>query len=125
MVGVQVGNGTSQTNQPLHSPVRRGPKFEITLDMVVANVKTVCARLGVSTLTTELYDEHGSFAVRAIERKWKWSVICALAGVQSGRAGKKKVIWNLCMECLLRYGTSRYCRTCSMRMKRNSRGALA
>lgn len=103
----------------------RGRRPEITQEMAIANIQTVSARLGVSVLTSALYDEHGSFAVRAIERKWKWSEICALAGVQSGNAGKKKADWKICLECLERLATGRYCRTCSGRMKRNSQGALA
>lgn len=102
----------------------RGRRLEITQEMAIANIQTVSVRLGVSVLTSALYDEHGSFAVRAIERKWKWSVICALAGVQSGSAGRKKVDWKICRECLERLATGRYCRTCSSRMKKSSQGAL-
>lgn len=105
--------------------MRRGPKFEITQDMAIENIKTVRARLGVTTLTKLLYDEHGSFSIRSIERKWGWSHICALAGVESGSAGKKKSCWQACRECLVRLATGRYCLTCLGRMKRNSRGALA
>lgn len=105
--------------------MRRGPKFEITQDMAIENIKTVCARLGVTVLTRMLYDEHGSFSIRSLERKWGWAPLCQLAGVQSGTAGKSRATWKPCRECNVHLSTSRYCHACSRRMKRQSQGALA
>jgi hypothetical protein len=104
--------------------MRRGPKFEITQDMAIENIKTVCTRFGVTVLTRTMYDEHGSFAIRAIERKWGWVPLCQLAGVQSGMAGKPRATWKPCRECNVRLSTSRYCHTCSRRIRRQNQGAL-
>lgn len=105
--------------------MRRGPKFEITQDMAIENIKTVCVRLGVTVLTRMMYEEHGSFSYRAMERKWKWATLCELAGVQSGMAGKPRVARTICRECNVHLSTTRYCHVCSRRMKRQSQGALA
>lgn len=105
--------------------MRRGPKFELTQEMVIENIRTVCARIGVTTLTRMLYDEHGSFSYRAIERKWKWAAICQLAGVQSGKAGKPRAVRRTCRECESRVTTRLYyCQVCVNKMRRHSQGAM-
>jgi hypothetical protein len=104
--------------------VRPGQKFELTRDMVVANIKAVAARLGVDRLSYWTYEDHGSFAARAITRKWKWSELCTEAGIGGGVNGRPTSVRKTCFECETRtaMGKSRYCRTCTDRMKRNSGG---
>lgn len=110
--------------------MRPGQKFEITLDMAISNIRTVYARLGVSELSRRLYMEHGSFCIRAIERKWGWSGICQLAGVACGIRGSRKLEWHPCTQCnpgIKRNRSSglassrfRYCWECRRKIKRNN-----
>lgn len=104
--------------------MRPGPKFEITQEMAIANIQTVYSRIKPIALTARLYDMHGSFSVRAIDRKWKWVDICKLAGVPSGTKGKKKQEWYPCKECTVRLATGRFCNVCRRAMKRRSRGMI-
>lgn len=105
--------------------VRPGPKFEITQDMAISNIKTVHERIGKPAMfTRKLYMEHGSFGIRSIERKWRWKVLCKLAGIQCGVRGSKKLEWHLCQQCNKGLASSRfwYCWDCRRRQKRNSGG---
>lgn len=104
--------------------MRPGPKFELTREMVVENIKTVADRLGVDRLSYWAYQDHGSFSARAITRKWKWSDLCIEAGISGGRAGRPADTKKLCFECNARLTirNSRYCQTCTDRMRRNSGG---
>lgn len=125
MAAAQVGNGIMRTNQPLRRSVRRGPKFEITQDMAIANIKTVHERIGKPAMfTRKLYMEHGSFGIRSIERKWTWTGICKLSGIPCGVRGSKKLEHHLCSQCHKGLASSRfwYCWDCRRRQKRNSGG---
>lgn len=106
--------------------MRPGPKFELTREMVVENIRTVAKRLGVQRLSYWDYTDHGSFSPRAITRKWAWSELCQEAGIQSGTAGRPAAVRKVCFECEVRMTmtNSRYCRTCADRMKRNSGGFI-
>jgi hypothetical protein len=100
--------------------VRRGPKFAITLDMAVENLRTAAHRINVTCLSRRLYDQHGSFCARTLQRKWGWRYLCAYAGLQSDIAGRKCSAKQPCIECdhrtrqLHRY----HCRTCRRRFER-------
>lgn len=125
MVGAQVGNGSKRTNQPLRPSVRRGPKFEITEEMAIANIQTVYRRIGQpGMLTRKLYMAHGSFGIRSIERKWGWKRICEMARIPCGVRGSKKLHWHQCPHCEKGKASSRfrYCWDCRRRHKRNSGG---
>ncbi len=103
--------------------MRRGPKFEITQEMAVENIRTVSLRIEAETLTRRLYELHGSFSIRAIERKWTWAGICLMAGVVCGVRGSKKKTRKLCIDCQAE--TCQYhCETCRKRIKRQSRGMI-
>ena len=106
--------------------MRPGPKFELTKEMVIENMRTVVNRLGLTRLSHMMYEDHGSFSTRAITRKWKWSELCAEAGIGSGVNGRPAVEKKACFECKTRVAMAnlRYCRTCTDRMKRNSGGFL-
>ena len=112
--------------------MRPGPKFEITQDMAIENIRTVFQRIGGKMLTRKLYQEHGSFAIRAIERKWGWVGICKLAGVPCGVRGSKKAEWHACHDCQGKLTVDRfrgvassrywYCYGCRKKHRRNSGG---
>lgn len=104
--------------------MRPGPKFEITQDMAIENIKTVFARIGCTEFSRRLYDQHGSFCIRTIERKWGWRAICELAGVPCGVRGSKKLVWHTCPQCEKHLVSSRfrYCYGCRKTMKNRSGG---
>lgn len=104
--------------------VRPGPKFELTQDMVIQNIQTVVARIGCTQISRNLYDRHGSFCIRTIERKWGWKTICGLAGVQCGVRGSRKLEWHLCPQCERHLASSRfrYCGGCRKTMRNRSGG---
>lgn len=104
--------------------MRPGPKFEITKEMAIANMQTVFHRIQPEALTSRLYGTHGSFSIRAIQRKWKWEELCKLAGIPFGISGRKKQAWHPCKECDYRLAVGRFCHECRRTMKRRSRGAL-
>lgn len=104
--------------------MRPGPKFELTREMIVENIKVVAQRLGITRLSYWDYEEHGSFSPRAAVRKWSWRELCAEAGVATGKAGRPVIERKVCFECEVRatMTNSRYCNTCAKRMQRNSGG---
>lgn len=104
--------------------MRRGPKFELTQEMVIHNIKTVATRIGCKEITRRIYDQNGSFCIRTIERKWGWKTICALAGIQCGVKGSRKLEWRKCLQCENHLASSRYryCYGCRKTMKNRSGG---
>jgi hypothetical protein len=106
--------------------IRRGPKFELTRDMVIENVLTVMKRIGAETLSRRDYDEHGSFSSRAIVRKWKWAEVCRMAGIPQAKAGRPGVARRTCTQCHRHpsMSISRHCELCYKRINRQSRGML-
>lgn len=95
------------------SGIRRGPKFEITFEMAVANIKAVAQRLGVTVLSRRLYCQHGSYHSRNLTKKWTWRTLCAATGILSiGRSGRPRMARRICMECDRRQTVGRHCRTC-------------
>lgn len=104
--------------------MRSGPKFEITQEMAISNIQTVYSRIGSGVLTSRLYSLHGSFSVRAIQRKWKWIDLCRLAGIPYGEKGRKKQVWHPCKECNYRLAVGRFCYECRRTIKRRSQGMI-
>ena len=102
------------------SGIRRGPKFEVTLDMAVENIRTVAQRLGVTALSQRQYCAHGSFHSRSLTKKWAWTMLCALAGLASQLPGRRRQPRKPCIECNVRMSRTigRLCRTCVSRMHR-------
>lgn len=107
--------------------VRPGPKFEVTQEMAIENIRIVYARLGYPPMMTRrLYDLHGSFAARVMDRKWSWIGICQLAGVPCGVRGSKKKERHQCPRCEKREATDfgRYCGNCRKDINRLAQGML-
>lgn len=103
--------------------MRPGPKFEITKDMAIENIRAVYQRINPPMMTLRVYIEHGSFSARAIERKWPWREICLEAGVPCGVRGSNKKPRHNCIECgasTCRY----YCAVCIRRVRRQDRGMI-
>jgi hypothetical protein len=106
---------------------RRGPKFELTQDLIVSNIRTVMARIGAETLSRRDYDEHGSFSSRAIVRKFGgWERVCELAGIPRARNGRPPKARRICTQCRKWPSTtvSPHCEVCVKRIRRQSRGQL-
>lgn len=101
-----------------------GRSVEITLEMAVANVRTVAERLRMTQLSVRLYDKHASFSARAFTRRWRWSYVCRLAGVNMGRlqGGRPRKPRRTCMECETRQSETigPHCRTCKRRIRSQS-----
>lgn len=99
---------------------RRGPKFTITLDMALQNIRTVAERLQVTRLSIRQYCAHGSYHSRILTRRWKWSYLCELAGLTIGRPGLQRTPRRPCMNCQYRASMTigRHCRTCRRRIER-------
>lgn len=106
--------------------MKRGPKFEVTLDMAVENLRTVAARLQQTSLSRREYNREGSFCARALERKWGWKTLCRLADLALCQAGRPRKPRRICMECEHRLSktTGPLCRTCHRRICVHDRGAL-
>lgn len=106
------------------SGLRRGPKFEITFEMAVANLRAVAQRLGVGTLSVRQYCRHGSYHSRNLTKKWPWRVLCQAAGLACGTRGLPRRPRRVCLDCAQRPSRTvgPYCRTCQRRMCRQARG---
>lgn len=106
--------------------IRRGPKFEVTLEMALENLRTVAARLGRTSLSHRQYDREGSFSARNLERAWGWATLYQLAGLSTGIHGCPRKARRPCMECDVRLSRTigRLCRTCHRRICALDRGAL-
>lgn len=107
--------------------MRPGPTFEITYDMAMENIRTVAARLQVTRLSRRLYEREGSFAVRALERKFGgWATVVKAAGLQCGTMGRPKAMRRPCMEGCGRASMTvgRHCWDCVRRMRRQASGAV-
>lgn len=105
----------------LQFPNRRGAKIEITLNVAVQNIIAVATRLNVSRLPVRQYNLHGSYHPRALQKKWYWSYLCRLAGLESlWRPGRPRQHRCLCTQCEQRMSRTigRYCRTCVRRINR-------
>ena len=100
--------------------IRPGPKFEITLDMAVANMQGVAARLGVTQLSSRLYGREGSFNLRTLEQKWGWLKLLKLAGLTPGTHGGKRRLRKPCIQQCgrMNYFNQHHCRTCWRRIQR-------
>lgn len=101
-------------------PARRGPRFEITREMAIENIRRVMQRVGLTTISWRLYDQHGSFSARVIQRKFGWTQILAEAGIHSAANGRRKKSRQACMQTCGRLSmtTGRHCRTCRRRILR-------
>lgn len=103
---------------------RPGPPVEVTLDMAVANIRAVADRLNVTSLSSRQYDQHASFCVRSVIRRWRWTYLCRLARVNTGRqcGGRPRKPRRLCMECEIRDSETigPHCRTCKRRIRRQA-----
>lgn len=106
--------------------MRRGPKFEVTLDMAVDNLRTVATRLGCTVLSRRAYEREGSFSARNLERAWGWARLCQLAGLSTGSAGCPRKPRRPCMECEVRLSRTigRLCTTCHRRITKLAEGML-
>lgn len=106
------------------SRIRRGPKFEITFQMAVENLRTVAQRLGVDRLSRRQYCLHGSFHSRNLTKKWSWRVLCHAAGLRECHAGRPRKARRVCLDCERRQSRTvgPYCRTCQRRMCRLAGG---
>lgn len=106
------------------SRIRRGPKFEITFEMAVANITTVAQRLGVTVLSCRQYCQHGSYHSRNLTKKWTWRTLCAATGILSiSRSGRPRKARRICTECEQRLSQTigRQCRTCRRRIVKLAR----
>lgn len=106
-------------------PVRRGPKFEITFEQAVENVRIVARRLNVAALSVRQYHQHGSYDSRSLTKKWRWSLLCTMAGlICLYRPGRTRRLRRVCMECAQRQSqtTGPHCRTCKRRIRALARG---
>lgn len=109
--------------------MRPGPKFEVTFEMAVANVRRVAERLGGSSrLSRRMYDAHGSFSVRALERKFGWNALVCSAGLLCGVPGAPRRPRRLCVQGCGRMAMTLpgclTCRTCTRRQRRQAVGAM-
>jgi hypothetical protein len=110
--------------------MRPGPKFEITREMAVENVRTVAKRLGVVRLSTRQYEREGSFSVRPIQRKFGWNAVCEEAGLMvnaqcQGMAPRlRKPCTQDCGRLSMAFPRWHLCRTCDRRMKRQAKGMV-
>lgn len=110
------------------SGLRRGPKFEITFEMAVTNLRAVAQRLGVTTLSVRQYCRHGSYHSRNLTKKWPWRVLCQAAGLTcQHRPGRPRRTRRTCLECAQRQSRTvgPHCPTCHRRICRLSGGMEA
>ena len=108
--------------------MRSGPKFEITFDMAVSNVRTVAARLQVGRLSLRQYKQHGSFCGDTLCRKFGWMRLAAAAGIQAGEHKRPVSPRRLCsQDCgrqSMTYPRWHLCRTCARRVRRTEMSAV-
>lgn len=108
--------------------MRPGPKFEITWEMAISNVQTVARRLGVSRMSYRLYEQHGSFSGRVLQRKFGWPRLVEACGLLPGRSGRPRADRRSCMQACGRLAMTtpgcHSCRTCVRRVARQSQGAM-
>lgn len=120
VIGI-IGIGRRKSDEMSTPRIRPGPKFEITLEMAIANLRTVATRLGVTQLSSRLYGREGSFNSRTLEQRWGWARLCTLAGLLSGgNGGRRKRIRKPCMQQCgrMNYSLLSHCRTCWRRIQR-------
>lgn len=102
--------------------MRPGPKFEVTLEMAVENLRTVAQRLGVSSLSLRQYEQHGSFSGSAIARRHGWAKLLRASGLTDAPNGRRRRPRKLCsQQCgrlSMTYPDWFLCRTCKRRMLR-------
>lgn len=102
--------------------MRTGPKFEITFEMAVENIRTVAARLQVASLSLRQYREHGSFSADAIARRHGWRNVIQAAGLIHAANGRRRQSRRLCsQECgrvSMTWPRWHLCRTCFRKIER-------
>lgn len=102
--------------------LKPGPKFTITFDMAVANVRRVAERLGITVISGPVYMKNGSFCLRTIERRHGWRKVVEAAGLSFPKPGRPARPRKPCIQGCgrLNYWRYQHCRTCFRRIGRNA-----